>query len=141
VSLRSVLGHIIVLLRKYHVKLNVHHIFGELNSLANILSRTLECNRYTFDPVALYQSKKRFDFDLFGSAVHSLAPLYPTASSYRRCSLLELPALPLLSVVVPPWPRILPLLSKAATDHPKIKGQALIILPYWPAQPWWPLVM
>lgn len=54
VSLRNILGRIIVLLQKYHVKLNVHHIIGELNTLADLLSRTVERNRYTFDPVALY---------------------------------------------------------------------------------------
>jgi hypothetical protein len=85
--------------------------------------------------------RKRFDFDLYGSAFHSLAPTYPTASVYRRRSLLELPPQPLLSVVVPPWPRILPLLSEIATDRAKIKGQALIIVPFWPAQPWWLLAM
>ena len=53
-SLRSVLGHIIVLLQKYNVKLDVHHIVGEINNLADVLSRTVEHNRYTFDPVALH---------------------------------------------------------------------------------------
>jgi hypothetical protein len=54
VSLRHVLGRIIVLLQKYNVTLDVHHIMGELNSLADILSRTVERNRYSFDPAALY---------------------------------------------------------------------------------------
>jgi hypothetical protein len=85
---------------------------GELNTLADLLSRTVERNRYTFDPAALHQSKHKFDFDLYGSALHSLAPSFPTASVYRRR----------LSVVVPPWPRILPLLSELASDRPKIKG-------------------
>jgi hypothetical protein len=106
-----------------------------------MLSRTVERNRYTFDPAALFQTKKRFDFDLYGSAVHSLAPAYPSTPVYRRRSLLELPPHPLLSVVVPPWPRILPLLSEAAADRHKVKGQALIIVPKWPAQPWWPLAI
>jgi hypothetical protein len=102
--------------------LDVHHIVGELNTLADILSRTVERNRYTFDPVALHQSKRKFDFDLYGSALDSLAPSFPTASTYRRRSLLELPPRPLWSVVVPPWPRILPLLSEIASDRLKIKG-------------------
>jgi hypothetical protein len=89
-----VLGRIIVLLQKYNVTLDVHHIVGELNSLADILSRTVERNRYTFDPQALYYSRKKFDFDLFGSSISSLAPSYPTASAYRRRSLLELPPRP-----------------------------------------------
>jgi hypothetical protein len=111
-----------VLLQKYHVKLNVHHIIGELNTLADLLSRTVERNRYTFDPVALYQTKKRFDFDLFGSALHSLAPAFPASALYRQRSILELPPHPCLSVVVPPWPRILPLLSEIASEHTKLKG-------------------
>ncbi len=57
VSLRSVLGRIIVLLQKYNVTLDVHHILGELNTLADILSRTVERNRYRLDPSALFQSK------------------------------------------------------------------------------------
>ncbi len=48
------MGRIIVLLQKYNVTLDVHHIMGELNTLADILSRTVERNRYTFDPVALH---------------------------------------------------------------------------------------
>jgi hypothetical protein len=48
------LGRIIVLLQKYNVTLDVHHIMGELNTLADILSRTVERNRYSFDPVALH---------------------------------------------------------------------------------------
>ena len=102
--------------------MNVHHIIGELNTLADLLSRTVERNRYTFDPAALFYSKKRFDFDLYGSAIHSLAPSYRTASVYRRRSLLELPPSPHLSVVVPPWPRILPLLSELAAEGRRIKG-------------------
>jgi hypothetical protein len=58
-----------------------------------------------------------FDFDLYGSALRSLAPTFPTASTYRRRSLLELPPCPLLSVVVPPWPRILPLLCELAANR------------------------
>ena len=141
VSLRAILGRIIVLLQKYNVTLDVHHIMGELNTLADILSRTVERNRYMFDQVALSQCKKTFDFDLFGSSLNSLAPSYPTASVYRHRSLLELPASPLLSIVIPPWPRVLLLLSELAADGPKIKGQALIVLPHWPAQPWWPLAV
>lgn len=53
VSLRVVLGKIISLLKKYRVALDVHHILGELNTLADILSRTVERNRYIFDEAAL----------------------------------------------------------------------------------------
>lgn len=52
-SLRVVLGKIISLLKKYRVALDVHHILGELNTLADILSRTVERNRYIFDEAAL----------------------------------------------------------------------------------------
>jgi|PlaIllAssembly_1097288.scaffolds.fasta_scaffold962763_1 hypothetical protein len=95
---------------------------GELNTLADVLSRTVERNRYTFDPVALHQCKKKFDFDLYGSSLYSLAASYPTASVYRHRSLLELPASPSLSIVIPPWSRVLPLLSELAADGHKIKG-------------------
>ena len=47
------MGKIITLLKKYRVALDVHHIVGELNTLADILSRTVERNRYTFDPCIL----------------------------------------------------------------------------------------
>jgi hypothetical protein len=121
--------------------LHVNHIVGELNTLADILSRTVERNRYVLDPTVLFQCKRKFDFDLFGSPIHSLAPNFPTASTYRQRCLKELPPAPTLSVVAPPWPRILPLLSEAAADRKLIKASAFIILPYWPAQPWWPLAV
>lgn len=53
-SLRSVLGRIITLIQKFNVKLHVNHIVGELNTLADILSRTVERNRYVLDPSVLF---------------------------------------------------------------------------------------
>lgn len=103
-----------------------------------MLSRTLEHNRTTLDPAALLQCRRQFDFDLFGSSLASLAPSYPVSLAYRPRRLHECPPAPNLSVVVPPWQRILDLVSEAAQG--KVKASCLLVLPFWPAQPWWPLV-
>lgn len=76
---------------------------GELNELADVLSRTVERNRYMLDPAALAQCKFTFDFDLYGSSLSSLAPSYPSSVLYRHHSLHLLPPRPQLSIVVPPW--------------------------------------
>ena len=139
-SLRGVLGKIVSLLHRHSIALDVHHIEGELNSLADLLSRTIEQNRYTLRPTALASCKLHFDFDLFGSAASSLAPHYCTALSYRARSLSDCPPWPRLSVAVPPWHRILQLLSEAAAAPERTK-RILLVLPHWPAQPWWPLAV
>ena len=41
-SLRAVLGRIIALLTQHRITLTAHHISGELNALADQLSRTVE---------------------------------------------------------------------------------------------------
>ncbi len=135
------MGKIIALLSRHNITLDVHHIAGELNSLADILSRTVERNQYTFHPSALAQCKLRFDFDLFGSSLFSLAPHFSTNLAYRARRLADCPPAPVLSVVAPPWNRILPLLSEAGADRAKIAGKILVLLPHWPARPWWPLAM
>ena len=133
------MGRIISLVRRYDITLDAHHIAGELNELADQLSRTVERNRYTLHPSALRSCKLHFDFDLYGSSLSSLAPAYSTVLAYRARSLRDCPPLPALSVAAPPWPRILPLLSEAAAGHAN-HARVLLVVPYWPAQPWWPLL-
>ena len=77
---------------------------------------------------------------MYGSSVYFLAPSYCTACSYRARQLRDCPKAPLLIVAAPLFNRILPLLSQALADHQSLRCQTLLILPYWPAQPWWPLV-
>ena len=101
----------------------------------------MEQNSYLFDHSALYSCKLHFTFDLFGSSIHSLAPNFCMSSSYRARRLADCPPLPALSVAVPPWNRLLALLSEVAADHANIKGRILLITPMWPAQPWWPLLI
>jgi hypothetical protein len=43
-ALRGILGRIIHLVHRYDLTLDVHHISGELNVLADLLSRTVERN-------------------------------------------------------------------------------------------------
>ena len=83
-SLRSTLGRILSLLRRYDLALDVHHIRGELNSIADRLSRTVELNHYRLDPAALLQAPLHIDFDLYGSSLHALAPRFPATLHYRR---------------------------------------------------------
>lgn len=139
VSLRSTLGRIVQLVRRFDITLDAHHIAGELNSLADQLSRTVERNRYVLHPSALHSCRLRFDFDLYGSSLSSLAPAYCTALTYRARKLQDCPPRPALSVAAPPWPQLLPLLSAAAAGHAN-HARVLLIAPYWPAQPWWPLL-
>ena len=91
----------------------------------------MELNHYRFDPAFLSQYKGSFEFDLFGSALHSLAPNFPSSLAYRFRQLAEVPAHPLISVAAPPWNRILHLLSAALADPGAIKGKLLVILPLW----------
>lgn len=98
-------------------------------------------NHYRFDPAALLQCRYAFDFDLFGSPLRSLAPDYPRSLAYRARALADCPPAPKLSVAAPPWNRLLPLLSGALADPGAIKGRVLMLLPLWPAQPWWPLAV
>ena len=53
----------------------------------------------------------------------------------------EVPGAPAVSVAAPPWNRLLGLLSAAVAAPEKIKGPLFMIVPLWPAQPWWPLVL
>ena len=57
VSLRATLGRILALVRRYRVSLDVHHIAGQLNELADQLSRTVERNRYTLRPTAFASTR------------------------------------------------------------------------------------
>lgn len=81
----------------------MHHIVGKLNELADILSRMVERKDYVFDPAALSQCKFQLDFDLYGSSLRSLAPIYPSSAVYMHHSLHLLPPGPQFSIVVPPW--------------------------------------
>ena len=47
---------------------------GELNCIADMLSRTVYHNQTRFDPAALMQCRRQFEFDLYGSNLRSLAP-------------------------------------------------------------------
>lgn len=138
-QLHGVLGRILHLLSRNDIRLQPLHIKGELNAIADRLSRTLQHNRVSFDPAALLQCKRSFDFDLFGSSVVSLAPTFPKLLHYRHLRLADCPPAPLKSVLVPPWSRILDLVSEAARGQ--LRCSALLILPLWPAQPWWPLIL
>jgi hypothetical protein len=108
-----------------------------------MLSRTIETNSYRLHPSALLQSRLHFDFDLYGSALSSLAPSFCSSLSYRPRRLSDCPPLPALSVAAPPWNRILALLSEAAQGSAtqRCNRRILLILPHWPAQPWWPLAV
>lgn len=109
--------------------------------MADQLSRTLEYNRYRLHHSVMMRTKLHFDFDLFGSPIHSLASKYCTSLTYRARKLRDCPPLPSVSVACPPWNQALPLLSEALGDQGRIKGRILLILPEWPAQPWWPLLL
>lgn len=106
--------------------------------IADMLSRTVYHNRTRLDPAALLQSRRSFDFDLYGNATCSLAPRYPTHLSYRPRRLADCPR-HALSVAVPPWQHLLSVVSEAAQG--KTAGRTLLVLPLWPSQPWWPLVV
>lgn len=110
--------------------------------LADQLSRTLDYNCYKLHHSTLGKSKLQFDFDLFGSPLHSLAPAYCTSLVYRARRLRDCPALPRLCVAVPPWHQVMPLLSEAVGAPENVRGKKiLLIVPHWPAQPWWPLLL
>lgn len=109
--------------------------------MADLLSRTVEHNRYVLHESALYRTKLKFDFDLYGSSLRSLAPAYCTNLSYRARRLRDCPPAPSVSIAVPPWNQALSLLSEAGADHANITGSILLVLPEWPAQPWWPLML
>ena len=100
----------------------------------------MELNHYQLDPAAMHQCRLQFDFDLFGSALHSLAPHFPTSLSYRDRRLAECPPAPQLSVAAPPWNRLLALLSALVAGRVKVRGKVLLVAPHWPAQAWWPLL-
>ncbi len=82
--------------------------------------------------------RRSFDSDLYGSSLRILAPAYPTSRTYRPRWLAD--ALPgLVSMAAPPWNQILALLSEAAAAPAGNLHPVFLLLPYWPAQPWWPL--
>jgi hypothetical protein len=138
--LHGVLGRILYLLSRHDIRLQPHHIRGELNVIADRLSRTAHHNRVRFDEACLHQLRRRFHFDLFGSSLRSLAPAYPTSLSFRPRRLAEAPP-GALSVAAPPWNQILALLNEAGAAPEEVKGSIFLILPHWPAQPWWPLAV
>ncbi len=83
---------------------------------------------------------RTFSFDLYGSSLYSLAPSYASSLSYRPRRLRDAPP-GVLSVAAPPWNQILVLLSEAAGAHDTLRGSIFLLLPHWPAQPWWPLAV
>ena len=73
--LRSTLGRISHLTTNLNVDLLVFHISGELNSLADQLSRTVERNSMSIDRSVLKSVFGAFYFDLYGSALASYEPM------------------------------------------------------------------
>lgn len=101
----------------------------------------MEQNCYRLRPNVFSTCRLEFDFDLFGSSLSSLAPTYCSVLSYRHRMLKDCPPAPLLSVAVPPWNRALALLSEAGGAQENLKGRIFLVLPKWPTQPWWPLLL
>lgn len=107
--LRACLDRIIRLLGALNVRLEPHHISGELNQLADHLSRVVYHNRFALCTRWLSQHAGRFAFDLTGDSLRSYAPLFPVVPDYRRRTLDMLPR-GLRSIAVPQWGHLLPLL-------------------------------
>jgi hypothetical protein len=70
----------------------------------------MQRNAVSIDPGVLQRVLGNFDFDLYGSAVSSLAHAYPLGTAYRFRRLTDCPRPPASSVAVVPWNRILPTL-------------------------------
>ena len=113
------------------------HIAGELNSLADLLSRTVQSNSYRLDSEWFATHVGTPDFDLTGNALHSYAPRYPLVADYR-CRPLRLCPSGRRSVAVPQWGHILPLLQ--ALIREELTGHLSVVLPAWPGAPWYPLL-
>ena len=97
----------------------------------------MQSNAYTLDRSLACSLFRGFHFDLFGTAFNTLATSYPCGTSYVRRTLSALPPAPSLCVAIPPWSHLLSLLQEAQGNLP---AQVALVVPFWPAQPWFPLL-
>ena len=114
------------------------HIEGVTNELADILSRTVHRNLFVLSPAWVQRTLPPLDFDLFGSATHSLARHFPRLPPFCARPPSLCPPVG-VSVLSPRWKDILALCTAVQSAPVRAHQALLIILPFWPAQLWWPL--
>eukprot|EP01113_Clastostelium_recurvatum_P021796 TRINITY_DN2587_c0_g2_i1.p2 TRINITY_DN2587_c0_g2~~TRINITY_DN2587_c0_g2_i1.p2 ORF type:complete len:510 (-),score=73.18 TRINITY_DN2587_c0_g2_i1:1021-2550(-) len=142
-NLDVVAEQIRVLCLEHNIILSAKHLPGLDNIIPDRLSRQVDWGDWQLSPNAFERLDSKWGphhVDRFASRTSTHLPRYNS-----RWWEAEAEAVDAIqqdwsrdnNLLVPPWPFIHRCLRKVRDDH----AQATIILPVWPAQPWYPLLL
>ena len=144
-SLNDIAVQIWLLCVEYGMHISAAHIPGKHNIFADIASRQFQdAAEWMLDPHIFNELVSRWgmpDIDLFASRLNHQIPTYaswkPDPSS-TYIDAMQISWSGMFCYIFPPFSMLWPVLSKLEEDR---VSRAIIIIPRWPTQSWFPRVM
>ena len=141
-AMRADLLAIIELLELEHIHLKVRYI-KSANNPSDFYSRVIDKSEWMLDPVLAPRYVHRFgpaQVDRFADSMLTLLPRFDASYPCRGAETVDTFSVSwegTHSWVNPPWRDIGRVLWKLDQEP---GASAVLLLPYWPTQPWWPLL-